>query len=164
MITTVAKAKFFIGTTTGAVATAAASTDAAILTAYEADTYVEVKEVSDLGEFGDEAEEIKFSSISDARVRKLKGTRDAGTMEISVGRDAADPGQVAMRVAKNDDYNRNYKIVLNDAPVGGTPTTFFFRGLITKARTKTGEANNVVIETFSVGINSAIVEVPADEA
>jgi hypothetical protein len=163
-VTATAYAKFYVGTIAGATATAAATTDAAELTAFEADTYVEVNETADLGEFGDEAEEIKFSSISDARVRKLKGIRDAGNLELTVHRTGSDAGQAALRTAKGDDHQRTFKVVLNDAPPAGTPTTFYFRGLVMGGRTKMGEANNVVDEVFTIAINSAIVEVPAEAA
>jgi hypothetical protein len=150
-ITVTAKTKIYVGTTAAA----------ANLTQFEADTWTEIKQVEDLGEFGDAAEEITFTTLEDARVRKLKGARDAGVIELVVARDAADAGQGKLRDAVNDDHAVNVKVVMNDAPVDGTPTEFFFRGLVMGMRTNFGSAKDVVKTSFNISIVSEILEVPA---
>ena len=157
-MTATAKAKIYIGTTTYGTG----SNPALAVTDFTADTFTEIKEVSDLGSFGDTASEIKFETVSDGRVLKLNGTRDAGDLSLVVGRDATDPGQNSARAAAKADFNRSFKVVMNDAPnASGTPTTFFFRGLVQSAESKFSGPNNVVTQTFKIAINSEILEVPA---
>lgn len=136
-------------------------TDAAALLAdFQADSYIEVGEVEDGGEFGDQSETINFTSLSDGRVRKFKGPRDAGTMNIVVGDDPTDVGQDALVAAEAQIQDYNFKIVLNDAAsLGGSGSEHYFYAKVMSKRQNLGQANNIVRRTFALGINSPIVEV-----
>lgn len=152
-INTAAGVQFFIGTTTAA----------ENLSQFLTDTYTEVAEVEDLGEFGDQSEEVTFASLADARLQKLKGVRDAGTIALIVGRDDSDVGQDALVVAEAEDtLDFNFKVILNDKlTVGGTPSEHYFRGKVMSKRIGVGTVNNVVRSTFNIGINSVIIIVDA---
>ncbi len=151
-ISTGSGAKLAIGTT------AAATT----LAEFEADTYVEVGEIEDLGEFGDESEEVTFTSLGDGRVRKLKGPRNAGTMAVVAGQDSSDAGQAAMIAAEAEVLDFNFRVTLNDQlTIAGTPSIHYFRGKVMSKRIQVGQANNVVRRTFNVGLNTEITEDPA---
>ena len=129
---------------------------------FEADTYATVGEVEDLGEFGDEAEEVTFTSLNDRRTRKFKGSFNAGTITAVAGFDSNDAGQDAMIAAFASDFDYNFRVQLNDNITGGgTPTTMYFRGKVMSKRRNVGNVSNVVRQTFMVGINSAIIEVAA---
>lgn len=153
-LTATLKSQIYVGTNKAA----------SVLADYTSDTLTLVHGVSDLGEHGDEAEEIKFQTIEDGRVHKLKGAYDSGDLSLVVGRDATDPGQIKLRagLAVADDIN--FKIVFNDAPPGGTPTSRYFRAKVMSAKTSMKDANQVVTETFNLGITSEILEVPAASA
>lgn len=151
-ISTGAGVQFFIGTTT----------PAENLSQFITDTFIEVGEVEDLGEFGDESEEVTFASLADARLQKLKGVRDAGTIPLICGQDDTDVGQDAMIVAEADTLDFNFKIILNDkATSGGTPSEHFFRAKVMSKRTAVGTVNNVVRITFNLGINSEVLSIDA---
>lgn len=127
---------------------------------FELDSYLEVGEIEDLGEFGDESEEVTFTSLSDARVRKFKGPRNAGTITVVCADDPDDTGQDAMIAAEATTFDYNFKVELNDKASGETtPSTFYFRGKVMSKRLNVGNASNVVRRSFNVGVNSAIVEV-----
>lgn len=139
-----------------------ASTDSAIITAAEALTWTEIGEAEDLGEFGDEASEITFTALSNRRVRKFKGTYNAGTITCQVGSDPSDAGQAAMIAAFASDLDYPFKVELNDQlTVGGTPTILYFIGKVMSKRRNVGNVENVVRQNFPIGINSKIVEDPA---
>lgn len=135
-------------------------------TEYEADTYIEVGEIEDLGEFGDTFSSVNFTSLRDGRVRKYKGTADAGDLTLTVGFDNGDAGQNAIKVAHKDrskgDYN--IKITLNDGDPTATPvlkpTTFYMRGKVMNNTVAPGSADNVVRRNITIGINSDILELP----
>lgn len=132
------------------------------LSQYLSDTFIEVGEVEDLGEFGDNAEDVTFASLSDSRMRHLKGVKDAGVISVVCGADVSDAGQDAMIVAEASVLDFNFKIVLNDQlTISGSPSEHFFRGKVMSKRLGVGQANNIVRRTFNVGINTAITEVPA---
>jgi hypothetical protein len=153
MITATAKSTISIGSMTAA----------SNVAEYEAETWTQIREVEDIGEFGDEAEEITFLSIDDARVRKVKGARDAGTLEITCGFDAADAGQVMMRAAAASDAAFTFRVQLADKPAGATatPSTFYFMAHVSASKVQLGGANDVSKEVFTLSITSPIVAVPA---
>jgi len=147
--------KFNVGTTA----------EADDLTAFEADTYTEVRGAEDLGELGDTRTELPFTPASEAnRTFRRKGSKDGGIIELICGRIADDPGQLALKAAADDDAvdgDRNFKVTLNDAPEDGTPTIYYFRGIVLDHRTNLGPADNIVRTTFRIGVNSEVLEVPA---
>jgi hypothetical protein len=139
-----------------------ASSDAAIISAAEALAWVEIGETEDLGEFGDEASEVTFTALSNRRTRKFKGTFNAGTVTVQTGSDPSDAGQAAMIAAFASDLDYPFKIALNDElTVSGTPTTLYFIGKVMSKRRNVGNVENVVRQSFPIGVNSKIVEDPA---
>ena len=130
-----------------------------VLADYQNDSYIEVGEVEDLGAFGDESTEITFDSLSRGRTLKLKGTRNAGNMPVTVGDDTTDEGQIAMEAAEGTKFDYNFYIELPDAEtIGGENSKHYFAGKVMSKRRNVGTANNVIRRNFSVGINSDIVE------
>lgn len=152
-ISTGSGVQFFIGTTD----------DAENLSQFLTDTYIEVGEVEDLGEFGDESELVTFASLANARLQKLKGVRDAGTLALIVGADDTDVGQDALIEAEAEDaLDFNFKVILNDkATLGGTPSEHYFRGKVMSKRLGVGTVNNVLRKTFNIGVNSEILSIDA---
>lgn len=148
-INTTSGSKFYIGGTT------ASDTQ----TEFEALTWTEVGEVENFGEFGDESSVVTFAAVGDARVRKLKGARDAGTLVLVVGRDAADAGQDALKAAELTKYDYNFKVEIADKSSGGTNSVQYFRGMVMSKRDNLGANDNVVRTTFNIAINTAILEV-----
>lgn len=154
-LNTAAGCRFSIGSKNGA------DTEAA----YKADTYVEVGEIEDLGEFGDTFSSVTFTSLRDGRVRKYKGTADAGDLTLTIGLDNGDKGQESLKTAHKDrtrgDYN--IKVTLNDGdPDAATPilpTTFYMRGKVMNNTVAAGAADNVVRRNVTIGINSEIIEI-----
>ncbi|KTB77130.1 hypothetical protein AO072_14505 [Pseudomonas syringae ICMP 13102] len=137
---------------------------------YKQDVYVDVGEIEDLGEFGDTFSSVTFTSLKDGRVRKYKGTADAGDMTLTVGLDNGDAGQKAVKVAHKDrskgDYN--IKVTLNDGDSTATPvvlpTTFYFRVKVMNNTVAPGAADNVVRRNITMGINSDVIEIAAGPA
>jgi hypothetical protein len=135
------------------------SNRASVLADYQADSYVEIGEIEDGGEFGDQSDSIEFVALADGRKRKFKGPRDAGTQTIVVGDDPTDEGQAALEEAEGQNLNYNFKVELNDKlTLGGENSTHFFIGQVMSKRRNIGNASSVVKRTFAVGINSAITD------
>jgi hypothetical protein len=141
-ITSNVESKFYIGTSTAA-ATAAD---------YAADTYKEVGGLIDLGEFSDEAAVNTIRVISERRVRKSIGARDGGTQEVTCAYDKADVGQKAVIAASAGDVPFNFKVGIGDGSI------FYYRALVTKVGMPLKTADDAVQRTFSLAIDSAIVE------
>ncbi len=156
-ITTASGSKVYIGPVRTA-ATDTASEYAALT------PWVEIGEVEDMGEFGDESGVTNFASIGDGRTRKLKAARDAGTLTLTVGRDPLDPGQIALKAAERTKFEYAFKVVAADAPDEDyTDTIYYFGALVMSQRDRYGTNDNVVRTVFNLGINTEIIEVVAAE-
>ena len=162
-IQTGANAKFYIATTSGAVPANQA--------AYEALTWVECEQTDALGALGDTTADVTFTGLGDARVQKLKGSSDAGTLDLSMGfnEDAfGSPltGQGHLLVASNDTSSNNYyfKRVLGDGSTGsplGTGTTEYCSGLVGSFTVSVDGADSIVMLNSQIRVNSAIIRVVA---
>lgn len=127
--------------------------------------WIEVEEVEDFGELGDTAESVTFTSVKNRRVRKLKGSRDAGTQAIVVGRDALDDGQEALIDAELTDFNYPIKIELADARTPGhSNSVMYYAGLVMSRPTNMAAVNDVTRRTFNIDINTAVYEVASGVA
>lgn len=135
--------------------------------AYEADTFALVGEIENVGDFGDAFNPVNFTALADGRVRKFKGTRDAGTVSLTIGMDVANAGQDALTAALedtgSDDYN--FKVVFTDGDADASPvvvaTVVYFSGKVMSRRYQTGGADNIVRVIVDVAINTGIIEVEA---
>lgn len=121
--------------------------------------WTEVGEVSSIGEYGDQSNDVTFQSLGDGRVRHTKGARDAGTMVLTVARDFSDAGQQALIDAEGTNLEWAFKVVYDDAlTVSGTGTVEYFRAKVMGKRSSPGSGDNVITRTFNLGINSEIFE------
>lgn len=125
--------------------------------------WVEIAEVESVGEFGDSASAITFTSLSAARVRKRKGARDAGDVAIVCANIPGDPGQEAAIEAEGTKFRYAFRIEAADAPnETGTDSAFYFGALVMSKRLNVGASNAVNKRSFNLGIDTDIHEVPAE--
>lgn len=153
-ITTTAKTKVSIGTT-ASFATA---------TAYAGDTWTNIVNIMDVGEAGSEAEIITAKIVDQDFVKKVKGSRDNGQMDLVVYRDSADPGYAALVAAEGTSFAYNFKVELNDKPAAGASpkgSVFYFSAIVASRKNSFGDADQIIQTTFSLAISGAIIEVLA---
>ncbi|NPD14469.1 hypothetical protein HOY34_04550 [Xinfangfangia sp. D13-10-4-6] len=128
---------------------------------FTGETWVQIKETENLGTVGDTSAEIPFDSIDQNRTRRLKGTRNAGTMEVICGLDYSDPGQLALLAAEKERFDYAFRLVLNDAPPGGTPSERMFAAAVGSVAEAFDAANNVMKLNASLWVNSNSVKINA---
>lgn len=131
---------------------------------FTSQTWTQINRTENLGSFGDTSEEITFNDIGLNRTQKMKGTRNAGSMELVMGLDYADAGQKALRAAEKTIHDYAFRLVFNDAPAGGTPSERLFIAKVMSASEEPSEANNVVKLNATLGINSNVVSIDAAPA
>lgn len=120
-------------------------------------SYSLVDLVENLGEFGDQSNPINFAALEDARVRKTKGARDAGIMNVVVGHDPLSTGQAQMETAEGTNQNYAFKVELPDAATASfTNSIYYFRGLVMGKRFNVGTVDQVIRKTYQVAINSQL--------
>lgn len=130
--------------------------------AYEAKGWVEIGEISNIGVFGDAASEINFTAVSDRRVRKFKGSFNAGNLVLEFGLDQDDAGQDVLRTAQSSDSDYCFRIDLNDNNAASPTdvTKYYFNGKVMDAPVTIGTAENITMGGCTIGINTAIITVP----
>lgn len=152
ILNTAAGTKLFIGSTT----------QHTTVNDFEGESWTEVEEVEDLGEFGDESNDVTFTALGDTRTRHLKGSRDAGTLQVVCGHRPDLTGQAAMVAAEAEPNDYAFKVVLNDKDtLSGTGTTYYFMAKVMSKRINAGNADNVVRINFNIGIQTAVLSVDA---
>lgn len=132
-------------------------TAAAAITLLAALIYVEVGELESIGDYGDTINDVTFAGLASGRATHLKGLADAGTVELSIGFDAGDDGQLALVEAFLDRSRFDYpiKVVYVDGEID-------YMAAKVMSNKKTGiSVEGVLKRTVSLGINSEIYEVPA---
>ena len=126
--------------------------------------YVEIKEIENYGELGDEAAAVLFAAVGDARVRKSKGARDAGVMALVCGREVHDPGQIALEAAEQTNQTFSFKMELPDAPTEDYSNSFiYFGALVMSKRLNVGGNDNIIRDNFNLGINTKLYVIPSAE-
>lgn len=129
--------------------------ESAAITLFTGLTYVEVGELENIGDYGDEVGDVTFAALSDSRTRHLKGLADAGSVDLSIGFDVGDTGQLALVAAQKDRSQFDYpvKVVYVDGLVD------YFAAKVMSSRKTVGGAEDVIKRTVTLGINSGIYEV-----
>jgi hypothetical protein len=126
-------------------------------TEYEADTYQAIGGVESISEFGDESAQVGFTGLTDGRMQKLKGSRNAGEANIIMAFLQTDSGQQDLVSAEADDSsdNYNFKVEYSDGEV------LYFRAQVASYKRSGFSADDVTRVSCIVRINSAILEVAA---
>lgn len=124
---------------------------------FTSQTWVEITGLDALGKVGDTSQSITQTLIGEARDKVLKGTRSAGTMDVVVAIDTEDDGQTALIAAEKTPHDYAFKLVLNDAPSGGTPSERKFIAKVLSVAEQYDTANTVVKMNASLAVNSNIV-------
>lgn len=125
---------------------------------FDALAWQEVGLVENGGEFGDESAAVTGAALGDSRMRKAKGARDAGTVALVCFHDPQDVGQVALEAAEQTNKNYAFKVDIPDAPgTGWSNSIYYFRGLVMSRRKNVGTNDNIIRNTYNIGINSLVL-------
>lgn len=131
---------------------------------YEADSYTAAGDVESIGRFGDKRAPVTFAALEDGRLRKARGTADAGDMEVVYAHKTADSGQDAITAAfaatsqATDEFN--FRVQLNDQ-ISTSPTKFYFRARVLGNEMLEITNDGVVRRSVTLAINTAVLEVAA---
>lgn len=125
-------------------------------------SWVLIKGVGNLGETGKSTNILTYNTWETAVADKAKGITDAGSPTLEVARDPNDEGQKilnsAAAVGNNNDYA--FKIERADAPLGGTGTIMYNRGLVGGPTRPNGQNEDFDLEVFTLGLVQEEIVVP----
>lgn len=123
------------------------------------DTFVQVKRVKSIGEFGSEAPIIDATCLEDSAKEKLKGIPDNGDIEITLQRVFTDAGQTALKAAgaDTDDDPYNFKITCPGVGAAGADVVFSFKAMVT-FREKVGPVDGLMEATSKLSVSGAVTQ------
>ncbi len=131
---------------------------------FTSQTWVEIGGLEGLGTLGDSSESANVDIIGEARRKKLKTVRDAGTMQVVAALDGEDDGQVAAIAAEKTNHSYAFKVQLNDAPAAGTPSERKFVALVMSSAEQYDSATSAMKLNITLAVNSNIVRKAAASA
>ncbi|MFG1201737.1 hypothetical protein V5F29_05015 [Xanthobacter aminoxidans] len=127
---------------------------------FTSQVWTEITPVESLGALGDTNEVATFNAIGLGRTLKRKGVANAGSMEVVMGADYADAGQLALRAAAKAKGSYAFKLEFNDKPAAGASpknSTRMFTALVMSASEQLDDANGVLKLNSTLEINSNVV-------
>ena len=123
------------------------------LAAYQAVTgSVLVGEITDLGEFGKEFNTVDHVALGNRQKRKFKGSFDNGSLNLQMGRDLSDVGQVALKAALLSDNSYTFTVTFQDLSKN------YFTGKIMSYKTSVGSVDQITGANTMIAIDSEIFE------
>jgi len=122
------------------------------ISGFEALTFTEIGEVSDLGEFGREYNEVTFNPLGNRRTVKRKGSYNDGSVSMTVARVPGDAGQTALTSALDYDGSGPFRVVLQDG------TSLYFEAQVMSYTTNVGSVDQITTASVTLGITNDILE------
>lgn len=133
------------GTTLKVSASTPATFDA---TGYNALAMTVVGEVSDLGEFGREFNLVTFNPVGSRGVVKKKGSFNQGTMQIQLGLDTDDAGQILLKSASISDADHSFLVTTQNGD------KYYFLAKVMSWRVNLGGVDQVTSVACSLELTS----------
>lgn len=126
------------------------------------DAYLEIGEVTNIGELGRVYNEITHTSLANRNTRKFKGNRNDGSVALDLGFDISDAGQTAVQTALDSDADYNFEVTLNDDDnTGGTPSKIYFKAKVMSFTVIIGNGESITMRRIQLGVQTGSMSVVA---
>jgi hypothetical protein len=122
-------------------------------TGFDALSFSEIGEVTDLGEFGREYSLVTHNPLGSRQTVKRKGSFNDGTISMTVARVPSDSGQADLQTAVDSDDNYQFKVELQDGRV------LYFSAQVMSYTTNVGSVDQITSASVSIEITDEIIEV-----
>lgn len=123
--------------------------------------FTAVGEVENYGNHGVNATIVEFTPVDTAVTAKMKGSKNYGTMALTIGSVPGDAGQAILRAASES--NNHYSIKMT-YPLGGnevTPEIHYLDVIVSKFEYQDGAVNDVAKISCDLSLSRAPVIVAA---
>jgi hypothetical protein len=127
---------------------------------YAALTFTAVGEITDLGEFGREFALVTHNPVGTRGTQKFKGSFNEGTMNLSLGLDTDDAGQVLMKAASLADTAYSFEVVTQNGD------KYYFQAMVMSFKVGVGSVDSITTSSVTLELTTSsggvgIVEVLA---
>jgi hypothetical protein len=114
-------------------------------------TYVEIKEVSDLGQIGVKYNSVKFNPLGNRQTFKRRGSYDNGSINVKGASVPLDAGQIKVNTAVGSDSSYAYKVILQSG------TTFYFTAQAMSNELNVGSVDNIMMIDVNLEIDNDLM-------
>jgi len=120
------------------------------------ETFTKIAEVISFKGPSEKAPQLDATSFDSVAMEFIAGLPDNGEITAEVQYVGTDAQQQGLRTDLRAGTKRNFKLVLNDQPAGGSnPTSIAFAAIVTQAPELGGSVNNVIKGSISLRISGA---------
>ena len=116
---------------------------------YSALTYTAVGEITDLGEFGREFTLVTHNPVGSRGTQKFKGSFNEGTMNLSLGLDTDDAGQVLMKAASLSDAAYSFEVTTQNGD------TYYFQAMVMSFKVGVGSVDSITTATCTLELTTS---------
>lgn len=117
--------------------------------------WTEIGQVENYGNHGVSATIVEFTDAATAAVAKLKGSKNYGTMAMTVGSIPSDAGQVIVEAAAESNNHYSIKMVYPDNEI------HYMDVLVAKSENQDGAVNDVARLSVDMALSKRPVKVAA---
>jgi len=143
------------GTTLKVSATAPATFNSA---GYSALTFTAVGEITDLGEFGREFALVTHNPVGSRGTQKFKGSFNEGTMNLSLGLNTDDAGQVLMKAASLSDSAYSFEVTTQNGD------KYYFQAMVMSWKMGIGSVDSITTATCALELTTSSGDVGVVES
>lgn len=119
---------------------------------FNALTWVEIKEVTSIGEFGRDYSMIEHSPIDKRQTVQIKGNFTEGSVALAFASVPLDAGQILVNTASKSDDDFSFKIVRTDGVIDA------FTGKVTAFK-PTVQGGSILSVSSNVSIQTEIIDI-----
>lgn len=139
-----------VDSTAGTTLKISASTPATFdVAGYAALTYTNIGEITNLGEFGREYALITHNPIGNRGTVKRKGSFNEGNMDLQLGLDKNDAGQIIAKAASISDDDYSFEVTTQD---GGK---YYFQAQVMKFKVGLGGVDDIKSASINLEITTS---------
>lgn len=116
---------------------------------YSALTFTAVGEITDLGEFGREFALVTHNPVGTRGTQKFKGSFNEGTMNLTLGLDTDDAGQVLMKAASLADTAYSFEVTTQNGDI------YYFQAMVMSFKVGVGSVDSITTATCTLELTTS---------
>lgn len=116
---------------------------------YTALTFTAVGEVTDLGEFGREYALVTHNPVGNRSTQKFKASFNEGTINLSLGLDTDDAGQILMKAGLVSDNAYSFEVATQNGD------KYYFAAMITSWKVGVGSVDSITTASCTLELTTS---------
>lgn len=111
--------------------------------------FTTVGEITDLGEFGREYALVTHNPVATRGTQKFKGSFNQGTMNMALGLDTDDAGQIILKAASLSDNDYSFKVTTQNGDV------YYFQAKVMSFKVGIGTVDQITAATVTLELTTS---------